>query len=118
MGSRLESIPKRKAFRMALRVKFHVVGDSIMKVLPNQNPKSIIVEARYVAILSEVFPPCPLLSFTQNVAKQREQWVRLLIWLSGIRQSTFADTHYVDQGDAYWRTLKANIIERGDAAPP
>ena len=88
-----------------------------MKVLPNQNPRSIIVEAQHVATAREVFPPCPLLSLTQNAAKQGEQWARLLTWLSRIRQSTFTDTHYVDQDDAYWRNF-INRIDGGNVAPP
>jgi hypothetical protein len=111
------SIPKRESFGMAVRVEFRAAGDSIMKVLPTQNPKSIIVEARHVATVGEVFPPCPLLSLTQNAAEQGEQWVRLLTRLSRIRQSTFTDTHYVDQDDTYWRSLIANMIEGGKAAP-
>jgi hypothetical protein len=111
------SIPKRESFGMAARAEFRAAGDSIMKVLPTQDPKSIIVEARHVATVSMVFPPCHLQGLTQNAAEQGKQWVRLLNWLSSIRQSTFTDTHYVDQDDAYWRTLIANITERGDAAP-
>ena len=79
------SILNIEAFGMALRATFRAAGDSIMKVLPDQNLKSIIVEARHVATVREVFPPCPLLSLTQNAAKQGEQWVRLLTWLSRIR---------------------------------
>jgi hypothetical protein len=64
------STPKRESFGMAVRAEFRAAGDSIMKVLPTQNPKSIIVEARHVATVGEVFPPCPLLSLTQNAAEQ------------------------------------------------